>query len=79
MISFHPEDFINLISPRTAMWISAKVDLQVPNAESQVMFEPGGDPKKLAVIEGYRHQDLYLGERLVRMMALTTDWFKANL
>jgi len=75
MISFRPEAFVNRITPRAAMWICASEDTMVPVDESRGMYELADSPKRLVIIEGLKHHDLYLDRGFDLMMAESVKWF----
>ena len=51
----------------------------VPPEESRALFEKAGEPKKLVVLEGYGHYEVYLPPALDEVMAETTEWFPEHL
>ncbi|MBN2108226.1 MAG: prolyl oligopeptidase family serine peptidase, partial [Deltaproteobacteria bacterium] len=79
LISYRPEEVVSAIAPRAALWIHAGEDTRVPIEEAQSMYEKAGEPKRLAVLPGLEHHDLYLGEGFEEMIALTLDWFSRHL
>jgi alpha-beta hydrolase superfamily lysophospholipase len=79
MISFLPETVVDRISPRAAMWIYTAEDTVVPIEESQSMYKKAHEPKKIVVIEGFRHYELYHGPGFECMMTNATEWFNTYL
>ena len=79
MLGFRPDAVVSRISPRAAMWICALEDVQVPIEESQRMYELASEPKRLLLIPGVRHQDLYVGDGLAKMTAAALEWFNRHL
>lgn len=79
MINYRPETVVDRISPRAAMWIYAAEDTVVPIEESQSMYQKAHEPKKLAVIEGFKHYELYHGPGFERVMTHATEWLDIYL
>jgi len=79
MTTFLPETVVDRISPRAAMWIYTAEDAVVPIEESQSMYRKAHEPKKLVVIEGFRHYELYHGPGFECMMTNATEWFNTYL
>lgn len=79
MISFKPESVVDTISPRAAMWICTSEDTIVPIEESRGMYEKAREPKRLVIIEGFKHHDLYLDSGFEYMMEVTIEWFNIHL
>jgi pimeloyl-ACP methyl ester carboxylesterase len=75
IIEYRPEEVVQRISPRAALWIVAASDTLVPNEESENMFRLAGEPKKLVVIEGELHHTLYSGAGFEKMMNASVNWF----
>jgi len=79
MMDYCPEDYVSRISPRAAMWIGAAGDALVPNLESETVFRNAQDPKKLELIDGETHHDLYRGLGFERVISLAKNWFDLYL
>jgi alpha-beta hydrolase superfamily lysophospholipase len=79
LIQYRPESVAHLISPRAAMWLVAGEDTYVSVEESERMYALAGEPKKLVVIAGARHPDIYSGKGFEQMMTHTTAWLNAHL
>jgi dienelactone hydrolase len=58
-LTFEPEAVVNLISPRAVLFINTERDSMVPADEARSMFAKAGEPKKLVIIPGAQHGDVY--------------------
>jgi len=82
MFDYKPELVADKISPRPVLFIHTGNDVLVPTEESYNMFQRAKEPKKLVIIEGCVHYDVYKfhnPEIFNRVMATATDWFKQYL
>jgi hypothetical protein len=79
LINYRPEEVVNAIAPRAAMWIHASEDTRVPIEEAQSLYAKAGEPKRLVVFQDLEHHDLYLGEGFEKMIGATIDWFSEHL
>jgi hypothetical protein len=79
IINFRPEDVVDRISPRAAMWICAENDTLVPVDEPLNMFRRAGEPKRLVIIKGETHHSLYAGTGFDTTMTHATQWFNTHL
>jgi alpha/beta superfamily hydrolase len=79
MLKFKPEMVVQHIAPRAAMWIYTTEDTVIPIEESQSMYQKADEPKKLIVLEGYKHYELYQGNGFESVMTHSTEWFDAHL
>ena len=61
------------------MLIAVEHDLPCPKEEYESMFARAGEPKKLVVLPGLRHYDVYAGPGLEKTAALALDWFRQHL
>jgi len=62
------------IAPRPILFITSDNDRLVPPAERSAL-RPRREPKKLVMLNGYRHYEVYEGETFREVMAATTDWY----
>ena len=58
-LGFHPEWVVDRIAPRPVLFITTDDDRLVPPEESWALYEKAGEPKKLVVLEGYGHYEVY--------------------
>ena len=78
-LAFNPEWVVDRISPRALLLITGENDLIVPAAESEALYARAGEPRKLAVIEGAGHYDLYTDEPFEKVMGEALAWFAGHL
>ncbi len=76
---FHPEWFVERVAPRPLLLVAAGDDRLVPPEESQHLFDLAGNPKKLVVIPGTGHYEVYTGPALERVMEEAVSWYDAWL
>ena len=76
---FHPEWVVDKIAPRPVLFIATDDDRLVPPAESQALYDRAGEPKKLVVLEGYGHYEVYVEPAFSEVMAETLAWFREHL
>jgi steroid delta-isomerase-like uncharacterized protein len=78
LISDHPEDAIQLISPSALLMIHGEKDVIPPDVVRSV-FERAGEPKKLIVLDCL-HTDLYIREPWVTQSSdAAIEWFNRYL
>ena len=58
-VAFVPERYVDRISPRPVLFIHAERDTMVPLAEGQSFYAHAKEPKKLVVLPGANHVDVY--------------------
>ena len=78
-LSFHPEWVVDRIAPRPVLFITADDDRLVPPEESRALYEKAGEPKKLVVLEGYGHYEVYAEPAFGEVMRETVAWFGEHL
>lgn len=79
IVAFKPESYAHLISPRAAMWIYVREDLLVPFTEGQSYFAKAREPRKLVVLDGIKHKDVYAGPGLERLLEQALGWFGEHM
>ncbi len=79
IVEFKPENYAHLISPRAAMWIYVDADLLVPVNEGKSYFAKAREPRKLVVLEGIKHKDVYAGPGLERLLEHALQWFNTHM
>ena len=70
---------VGKIAPRPLLLITTEDDRLVPPEESQSLYKLAGEPKKLIVLKGYGHYDVYAEPAFGEVMAATLSWFRAHL
>lgn len=74
-IGFNPEWVVGQIAPRASLFITSDRDELVPPEESIALHARAGDPKRLVVLHGYGHYDVFTSPALDDVMSETLDWF----
>jgi fermentation-respiration switch protein FrsA (DUF1100 family) len=75
-LSFNPEWVVDRIAPRPVLFITSDNDRLVPPAESEALYARAGEPKKLVVLKGYGHYEVYEGEAFRQVMDATIAWYR---
>ena len=78
-IQFHPEWVVDKIAPRPILFITTDDDRLVPPEESQALHDKAGEPKRLVVLEGYGHYEVYTEPAFTEVMDETVAWFQEHL
>jgi uncharacterized protein len=78
-LGFNPEWVVDRIAPRPILFITADDDRLVPPEESEAMYARAGEPKKLVVLKGIGHYEVYGGEAFRQVMDETVAWYRAHL
>jgi pimeloyl-ACP methyl ester carboxylesterase len=78
-LSFNAEWIVDRISPRAALFIATDDDRLVPCEESVALHACAREPKKLVILQGFGHYDVYSGEALRQVMAESIPWFHQHL
>jgi pimeloyl-ACP methyl ester carboxylesterase len=78
-LNFNPEWVVDKIAPRASLFITCEKDLVVLPEESEELFRRAGEPKRLIVLKGCGHYDVYFGKVFHEVMKSTIDWFAGTL
>lgn len=78
-LGYRPEDLAHRIAPRALLLIAAEHDVPTPPDEFRSVYAKAGDPKRLVVIEGIRHYDIYSGQPFERSVREALDWYGQHL
>jgi hypothetical protein len=78
-VQFHPEWVVDKIAPRPILFITTDDDRLVPPEESRALHARAGEPKKLVVLEGFGHYEVYREPAFSQVMRETVAWFQAHL
>ena len=78
-LSFHADWVVAKIAPRPLLLITTEDDRLVPPEESRSLYSLAGEPKKLIVLKGYGHYDVYAEPAFGEVMAATLAWYRAHL
>jgi fermentation-respiration switch protein FrsA (DUF1100 family) len=60
-------------------FVTTDDDRLVPPEESAALYARAGEPKKLVVLEGYGHYQVYAEPAFSEVMAATLAWYRQHL
>lgn len=75
-LQFHAEWVVEKIAPRPILFITTDDDRLVPPEESESLYAKAGEPKKLVILKGYGHYEVYVEPAFSEVMAPTLEWFQ---
>jgi uncharacterized protein len=78
-IGFNPEWVVDRIAPRASLFITSDRDELVLPEESEELFKRAGEPKKLVVLRGYGHYEVFTPPALDEVMAEALPWYRRYL
>ena len=78
-IGFNPEWIVGKISPRPILFITSDDDRLVPPEESEQLYAHAGEPKKLVVLKGVGHYEVYKEPAFSQVMNETVAWYQKYL
>lgn len=78
-LSFNPEWIVDRIAPRPLLLITTDNDRLVPPEESEALYTRAGEPKKLVILQGYGHYEVYTEPAFNEVMQATLSWFQEYL
>src|SRR2546426_6021163 len=78
-LEFNPEWVVDKIAPRPILFITTDDDRLVPPEESIEMYTRAGEPKKLVVLKGYGHYEVYKEPAFSEVMQATVAWYREHL
>ena len=78
-LQFAPEWVVDKIAPRPVLFITTDDDRLVPAEESIELYRRAGEPKKLVVLEGFGHYEVYLEPAFSAVMQATLAWYRQYL
>ena len=78
-IGFNPEWIVGHISPRPILFITSVDDRLVPPEESEELYANAGEPKKLVVLKGVGHYEVYAEPAFSHVMDETVAWYQKYL
>jgi dipeptidyl aminopeptidase/acylaminoacyl peptidase len=78
-LQFHPEWVVDKIAPRPLLLITTDDDRLVPPDESEALYAKAGEPKKLVVLKGWGHYEVYAGRAFEEVMGETLAWYQKYL
>jgi fermentation-respiration switch protein FrsA (DUF1100 family) len=78
-LEFNPEWVVDRIAPRPVLFITTDNDRLVPPEESAILYARAGEPKRLVVLKGYGHYEVYTEPAFSEVMAATLAWYREHL
>ena len=78
-LQFHAEWVVDKIAPRPVLFITSDDDRLVPPEESEAMYAKAGEPKKLVMLKGYGHYEVYVEPAFSEVMGPTLEWYQEHL
>jgi fermentation-respiration switch protein FrsA (DUF1100 family) len=78
-LGFHPEWVVDKIAPRPILFITTDDDRLVPPEEPEALFAKAGQPKKLVVLRGFGHYEIYAEPAFGQVMSETLAWLGTHL
>jgi fermentation-respiration switch protein FrsA (DUF1100 family) len=78
-LQFNPEWVVDRIAPRPVLFITTDDDRLVPPEESVALHARAGEPKRLVVLKGYGHYEVYREPAFSEVMRETLAWFRRYL
>lgn len=78
-LEFNPEWVVDRIAPRPVLFITTDDDRLVPPEESAALHARAGEPKKLVVLKGYGHYEVYTEPAFSEVMRETVAWYRQYL
>ena len=70
---------VDRISPRPILFITCDNDRLVPPEESESLYAHAREPKKLIVLQGWGHYEVYAGEAFRQVIEPTIAWYQHYL
>ena len=74
-LGFNPEWVVDRIAPRPVLFITTDDDRLVPPEQSEALYARAGEPKKLVVLNGFGHYEVYGGDAFRQVMDQTLAWY----
>jgi len=68
IMAFRPEDHLARIAPRAVMFVAVENDSMAALEDVTTLYGRLPSPKRILVLSGIRHHDIYQPERLTRIM-----------
>jgi dipeptidyl aminopeptidase/acylaminoacyl peptidase len=78
-LSFNPEWVVDKIAPRPILFVTTDNDRLVPPEQSEQLYARAGEPKRLVILRGYGHYEVYTEPAFSEVMHATLDWFQEYL
>lgn len=81
-LRYKPDWVVDRIAPRPVLFIAAEYDTIVPPEEVTATYENCGEPKKLVMLDGARHNHVYEFSNTAYFEIVaseTVDWYRMHL
>jgi hypothetical protein len=78
ILEYSPEDVVDKISPRGALFIAVENDAVTPEEQSFRLYEKAGEPKKLILYKQTTHYGIY-NDYFDDVAANVIDWYNRHL
>ena len=78
-LGFNPEWVVDKISPRAALFITSDADELVLPEESEELYRRAGDPKKLIVLRGFGHYEVFVPPAIDQVIAESVAWLRQHV
>ena len=78
-LGFNPEWIVDKISPRPILFITSDDDRLVLPEESEQLYAHAKEPKKLVVLKGHGHYEVYQEPAFSEVMGATLEWFGLHM
>ena len=78
-LAFNPEWVVDKIAPRAVLFITSDQDRLVPPEESIHLYERAGEPRKLVILKGYGHYEVYSEPAFSEVMRETIAWYQRHV
>ncbi|TVY82774.1 Polyketide transferase [Lachnellula suecica] len=79
LMSHEPQAFIHRIAPTPFLMVVSEHDSSIPTPQQLAMFHLAREPKKLAVLKGVGHFDVYTGQAFEENISIQVDFLRENL
>jgi dipeptidyl aminopeptidase/acylaminoacyl peptidase len=78
-LEFNPAWVVDKIAPRPVLFVTTDDDRLVPPEESVELYARAGEPKKLVVLKGYGHYEVYREPAFGEVMREALAWYQQYL
>lgn len=75
ILEYRPEQFVARLSPRPLLIMHGAEDDITPVEEAQALYAAAGEPKRLVILPGAYHHDVYLDPLFAEVMKAVLEWF----
>lgn len=79
IIAHRPIAVAGRVAPRAALWIHSAEDRLVPAEHSVRMHSAAGEPRRLVLLPGLSHHDVYRGDGMRQVLEVACEWLGRHL